>query len=157
MKLYEIEKEIREVLEQVDENGELLEGAFERFMGLKVEESVKIENTALFYKELIAEARAIKAEEEALSARRKARENEATRIKTYLDMSLAGSKFESARVVLSYRKSSAVNILNEDAIPQNFREPQPDKIMKAEIKKALNSGMNIPGAVLIENQNLQIK
>lgn len=157
MKLYEIEREIREVLEQVDENGELLEGAFERFMELKVEESVKIENTALFYKELIAEARAIKAEEEALSARRKARENEAMRIKTYLDMNLAGNKFESARVVLSYRKSQAVNILDEDAIPKNYREPQPDKILISEISKALKAGENIPGAVLAVSQNLQIK
>lgn len=157
MKLYEIEKEIREVLEQVDEDGVLQEGAFERFQELKVAEAVKIENTALFYKELIAEAKAIKAEEQLLQARRKAKENHAINLKNYIDLNLAGAKFETSRVVLSYRKSVAVNILDETAIPMNFREKQPDKILKAEISEALKSGKEVSGAVLVENQNLQIK
>ena len=66
MKLYELTQGIREILSNVDENGELMPGMFEAFADMNLQKEVKIENTALYYKELLSEAEAIKAEERSL-------------------------------------------------------------------------------------------
>ena len=157
MKLYEIQDEIRQLLEQVDEDGVLSDEAYKKFLELKVTEDIKIENTALYYKNVLSDAKAIKNEEETLYARRQALENHADRLKDYLAMSLNGQKFESAKVKISYRKSEGVLIDDEDLIPLDYREPQPDKIKKAEIKKAIKAGKLVNGAKIEERQNIQIK
>lgn len=95
---------------------------FEQIAELKIAEHEKIENTALYYKNLTAEAKAIKEEEDSLRARRKSKENLADKIKGYLDLNLAGQRYESSRVVLSYRKSTAVNVEDENLIPAGYRK-----------------------------------
>lgn len=57
---------------------------------------------------------------------------------------------------LSFRKSTSVNITDERAIPGEFIEIK-TSIKKAEVKAALAGGIEVPGAELIENQNLQIR
>lgn len=61
---------------------------------------------------------------------------------------------------VSYRSSSAVEILDVSAIPSEFMktpkipEPAPDKTA---IKDAIKSGQEVPGARIEERQNIQIK
>lgn len=157
MKLYEITAEIRKILSNVDENGELLPGMFEAFAELNLAKEEKLENTALYYKEILAEAEAIKKEEGVLKQRRKVKENQAENLKAYIDMNLEGQALETARVKLSYRKSTSVHITDEHIIPSDYKEKQPDKIVKSLISKGLKQGIKIPGAELQERQNLQIK
>lgn len=157
MKLYELTQGVKEILSNVDENGELMPGMFEAFADMNLQKEVKIENTALYYKELLSEAEAIKAEERSLYERRKTKERQAESLKAYIDLNLEGQELETARVKLSYRKSTSVYIKNEKIIPKDYKEKQPDKILKALISKALKSGIKIKGAELQEKQNLQIK
>ena len=65
-------------------------------------------------------------------------------------------KVETPIMKFSFRKSTAVEILDENAIEARFStfKTQPDKVA---IKKALEAGEQIMGAVLVENLNLQIK
>lgn len=56
----------------------------------------------------------------------------------------------------SFRKSTSVDITDENAIPNEFLKVE-TKINKTEIKAALAGGSNVPGARLVENQNLQIR
>lgn len=66
------------------------------------------------------------------------------------------SKVEVGTFALSFRKSTSVHIEDEASIPAAYIvvSTSPDK---TKIKSALSEGVEIPGASLIENQNLQIK
>lgn len=164
MTLYEINSDIRSILESVtvdEETGELLGDIdFVRINELNLERTTKIENLALFAKELMVEIDAIKAEKEKLIERAKVKERKVESIKNYLSFILTDNgetRFETPRTLLSFRKSEIVEI-NDKELPKKYMkkkiEISPDKI---EIKKLLKSGMIVKGAQLVEKQNLQIK
>ena len=168
MNLYEIDLAIQQALEAAlettidPETGEILEqGNFEELEQLTAERDEKIENIAAYIKNLAAEADAIKAEEKALAERRKAKESKAERLKEYLanSMLIAGqTKFESAKCALSFRRSTSVNILDIDAIPEEYRKIKTEiSADKTAIGKLLKAGEQIAGAELVEKQSLQIK
>lgn len=163
MTIYEIDSSIAELLDP--DTGELLD--YEAFAALQMEREAKIENMALWYKDLSAEAKAIRDEEKALSERRKHAESKAERLKEYLDIALAGQTYKTPRVSVSYRKSTALEIAEED-IPtvieeletcglENCIQYQAPKISKTELTKALKAGAVVPGAELVEHNNIQIK
>ena len=168
MKLYDIHAELSELLErgfEVDEEtGELIEDISGKLEALQIAEQEKLENIALFVKNLCADTEAIKAEEKALAERRRPKENKAERLKNYLSdylMNTNRNKLETPRVRLSFRKSEIVDIdetfrawaMEND---RYLRHKDPD-IDKTELKKALKAGDKVPGAALLERQNLQIK
>ena len=75
---------------------------------------------------------------------------------------LAGEKFTTPKVAVSWRKSQAVQ-LDDDFLPWAkqygdqfllYKDPDPDK--KA-IAAALKAGEAVPGAELVMNLNMQIK
>lgn len=158
MKLYEIDQRIEEMFDQVDpETGELSDEAYEALADLAMARAEKIENLGLYIKTLRAESEAIKAEKLALADRQAAKERKANRLTDWLDFICAGEKFETPRLTIGYRKSTAVEITDADQIPEFYREPQPDKVLKTEIKKALSRGEDVPGAVLDYRNNILIK
>lgn len=169
MSLYDIDRKIAELIENgyneecVDaETGEFLEGKVEELLSqYECDRAVKIENIALYIKNLNAEAEAIKQEEKKLADRRKAKENKATRLEEYLASSLIGNnetKFESSRCSLSFRKSVKVIVTDEKSLPDDYVKQKIEYTAdKTKIKKDLQSGIEIMGARLEEKQNLQIK
>lgn len=167
MNLYEINAQLEDLLTMSDENGELSEQAFQMIEALQIEESVKIDNIACFIKELKAESEAIKSEIKALTDRKKHKEAKQERLETYLSDYLqfhGHKKFETARAVISFRKSTRVEVTDEDAIMRYANEHQDLGLTKIDIHtsktaigSAIKSGMEIPGASLIEAQSLQIK
>lgn len=157
MNLYELNKAIADFdLEIDEETGEVLNA--DELDQITLARDEKIENIALWVKDLLAEAEAIKAEEHALAKRRKQAENKADWLKRYVAQALEGEKFKTPRVAISYRTSEAVEILDEDLIPEEFlmikTEYKPDK--KA-IKDELKVGGEVEGAVLVKRTSLQIK
>lgn len=157
MNLYELNRAIAEFdLEIDEETGEVTN--LDELDHITLERDEKIENIALWVKDLLAEADAIKAEEQALAKRRKQAENKAERLKDYLMGNLAGEKFKTPKVAISYRTSEAVEITDEDLIPDEFlaikTEYKPDK--KA-IKDELKAGGEVEGAELVKRTSLQIK
>lgn len=156
MKLYEIDQNIRTLLSQVNEDGELPEDVADQLTDLQVARDAKIEGAACYTKELDAEAAAIRAEEITLSGRRKVLENKSERIANWLDFVLAGEKFSTARVALSYRTSKAVEVDDLTVIPAEYIRTTiaPDKVaLAAELK----AGRKVPGAWLVERRRIQIK
>ncbi len=161
MNLYEIDQQI---LAQVDpETGEILD--YEAFSELQMKRDEVIEGMALWHKNLTAEAAAIRAEEVNLAARRKALEDKAEKLKTYLSELLAGEKFTTARVDCSFRKSKSVKFDDESAFIQAMQESMHFEYLKfakpevnrTEITKAIKAGKTVPGAQLIEKNNISIK
>lgn len=166
MTLYEIDRAIAEALvECVDiETGEIILD-LEAVEALQMEREAKIENLALYVKNLAAEAAAIREEEKTLADRRKAKEAKAERLKNYIADALGGVAFETARVKCSFRKSTAVNITDNVTLLWYLKSMSLDKcvkhkdpeVVKSEVAKLLKDGRDIPGVVLEERNNMTIK
>ena len=137
--------------------------------GLEAEFEEKAENVAAYIKGLKAEADALKAEETALSRRRKAKENQMERMKAYLleNMQLISrQKIDTPRARLSIRTNAeSVQFDDENefitrcklAGADDFLRYKKPEIDKAEVKAALKRGDRIEGARLIRTQSLMIK
>lgn len=164
MTLYEIDNNIRLFLDQminsVDENGELIDIDPTQLEQLNAQRRDKLESIACYYKETMAEAEMIKAEEDRLKSRREAAEKRAERLKELLSRSLldAGdSKFSTPKCAVSFRTSEQVVIPDENLLDKAFMKQSikytPDK--KA-IKKAIKDGAEVRGAYIENKQNIQI-
>ena len=107
----------------------------------------------------------IKAEEDALKKRRETLQRRVDGLDGYLTSHFSGEKIETARAVINWRKSTGVEVVDkQEAIDYlsliehdellKYKEPDIDK--KA-AKALLEKGVYIPGLVLAERLNLQIK
>lgn len=152
--LYEINEAIMNTIDL--ETGEIVD--FDKFEALQMERNEKLENIALWVKNLLSESEALKAEEKAFAERRKAAENKAESLKRYLDSALNGQKFNTTKVAISYRKSTAVEV-DESRLPAKWLREIPASYVvdKVEIAKALKAGEIVDGATLVEKNNLSIK
>lgn len=155
MNIYEIEQAIMDLVDP--ETGEITD--FDALDALSMARDEKIENIALWIKNLTAESKAIREEEKALAERRRAAETKADSLQRYLDRILDGNKFSTPRVAISYRKSKAVEIADEDTFIKAgaYLILQEPKIDKKAISEALKNGTVIAGAELVERNNIQIK
>lgn len=154
MSIYEIDESITMETGEIDDE--------KRYDELQIERTQKIENIGCYYKNLVAEAKAMREEEANLAQRRKAVENKAERIKILLVYALKGEKFESPKVRCSYRKAKSVQVDDsfvawarehaDDLL--TFKEPTPNR--KA-IKAALEDGRAIEHAEIVTNKSLQVK
>lgn len=126
--------------------------------GLNLEE--KIKSTGIVYKQLIADAKSLKEEEENLNKRRKRYEKNAEIIKKRLQnsmLTLGRDKFNDPKVSISFRASTRVEISDEKLIPKEYMtESITYSPAKALISTAIKRGEEVPGAKLLEIQNIQI-
>lgn len=152
MKLYEINEAILACIDP--ETGEADADKLDELMLMREE---KLENLALWVKDLKAEADAIKAEEKALAERRQAKERKAESIKAYLEKELAGQKFETSRAVCSFRKSQKVEITDFTKIPDDYLRYSTPTADKAAIKAAIKDGLTVEGAELVDSVTMSIK
>lgn len=163
MKLFEIDARIAACVKLdesrvVDtETGEIID--IEAIAALEMERDTKLENVGCWYKQLLAEADAIKAEKQSLAEREKAKRNKADSLKAFLATYLGGKKFETAKVAMTFRKSEAVEF---DAkcigdVPEEFLKFKDPELDKVAVKKAIKAGERVPGCELVARQNLQIK
>lgn len=152
MTLYEINKELLNCIDE--ETGELLD--VEKLEQLQLEKDEKIENLALWIKDLKAESEALKAERENFDKRIKACNSKIESLKNYLQAALDGESFKTTRCSISYRKSEKVEVLDKTAIPKDYVDYDivPDKIA---IKKAIKGGIEITGVELVKTQSIIIK
>lgn len=152
--LYEID---RSILECVDpETGEIIDP--ERLEGLFMDRQQKLENIALWIKNLESDALAFKAEKEAFADREKKATAKAEQLKKYLAQVLAGEKFSTGKCAVSFRKSESVEVFDESIVPREYMKEKvtfaPDK---AAIKALLKGGHTVGGCRLLEALNTQIK
>jgi len=134
-----------------------------------VEESLKInaenfETKARGYiwmiKKLESENVTISNELERLKRIEKRNDKLIDRLKESMKMALEifGESQKVDTFTLSLRKSKSIEIIDAELVPEAYRVVKTtETINKTEIKKAIESGINVPGATIKENQNLQIK
>lgn len=164
MSLYHINEALERVINGgmiVDEEtGEVIFDS-EDIERLAIARDEKMEGCALWIKGKRSFIDELKREEKALKDRREAWEKRVDRMNEYVTSVLESQydgKFETAKCRVSLRRSKSVDVYDEDVIPNRFFVQRiNERISKAELSKALKNGEEIPGAVLKENVNLQIK
>lgn len=163
MNLFEINDKITACVKLNDaqavdtETGEIID--LEAIAALKMGHDEKLENLGCWYKQLLAEADALKAQKTAYAEREKSKRNKAESLKTYLADYLGGKKFETAKVALTFRRSEAVEfdkayLMSVPTEYLKFKDPELDKVA---VKKAIKAGETVPGCELVVKNNLQIK
>ena len=162
MKLYEINEALERLIEEaVDpETGEITID-IDALQELQMAREEKLEGLAVYYKDLMADASAIKAEIETLTSRMNIAEKKAEQIKAFLQSQLDGQPLKTSKVAISYRKSTAVEVDEkafwawEGALKYcTYSDP---KISKKMIGDALKNGGCIPGCEFVERQSMTIK
>lgn len=160
MKLYEIPTKIRAALDGIDcdpETGEILQA--DALHAVEAEASDKIEATALYLRELDAEAKAAKDEADRIIARVKSMQKRSDYLKAMLLEALhATGKVKTARVTVSIRTTKAVEIAEGADLPEAYTTVKttvsPNKVA---IKQALLDGVEVPGCELIERESVSIR
>ena len=159
--LYEIEQSILDCIDT--ETGEIIDA--EKLNELMIEKEVKIENVALWIKNLLSDADAFKAEKDAFAEREKAARNKADNLKQWLSAVLDGQKFNTSKVQINFRSSESVEIEDEKKFVDwawdnerddllTYKDPTPNKTA---IKQLLKSGKTLDGVSIVKNQNIQIR
>lgn len=120
----------------------------------------KIEGYCQVIRELQGDFEKYKAESDRLTARMSTIKNGIDRMKNSLLMFLRASgqsKVKGGTFTVSIGTSKATNILDEALIPTEYKTPQPDKIDRTAIKRAIESGQVVAGAEIIINESVRIR
>ncbi len=190
MKLYDIADTYRRLMDcmQIDpETGEI--STPEVLDALDAQDAafdVKAEAVACYIKELRADVKALKEEEDMLKARRYTTDRKADSLSQYLAdcmmqigkekvqtprcallsqyladcmMQIGKEKVQTPRCALPFRKNSQVQVTDLDLLVnhEEFMRVKTPEPDKTAIKAALKNGRIVPGAELITTHNLQIK
>ncbi|KYD12410.1 MULTISPECIES: siphovirus Gp157 family protein [Anoxybacillaceae] len=159
MKLYELAKNYVQLMEMAEEfDSDALVDTLESLQDA-IED--KAENIAKFIKNLEADAKIIKEEEQRLAERRRAIETKVDKLKTYLQeqLEIAGlQKVKRPTITVSIQNNPpSVEVVDETAIPSDFLIPQPAKIDKKSILERLKNGEEVPGVVLKQTKGVRIR
>lgn len=160
MKLYQISDAIRQALDHIEldeETGEILNA--DELHAVEAEAADKIEATALYLRELDAEAKATKEEADRMLARVKSLQKRSDYIKAMLlDALHAAGKVKTARVTVSIRTTQAVAVDEGANLPEAYTTVKttvsPNKVA---IKQALLDGVEVPGCSLEARESVSIR
>lgn len=160
MKLYEIAPALRFALDDIvvdEETGEILNT--DNLHAVEAEASEKIEATALYLRELDAEAKAAKDEADRMIARVKSMQKRSDYLKSMLLEALhATGKVKTARVTVSIRTTQAVAVDEGANLPEAYTTVKttvsPNKVA---IKQALLDGVEVPGCHIEERESVSIR
>ncbi len=160
MKLYEIAPALRFALDDIvvdEETGEILSS--DALHAVEAQAAEKIEATALYLRELDAEANAAKEEADRMLARVKSMQKRSDYLKAMLlDALHATGKVKTGRVTVSIRTTQAVAVDEGANLPEAYTTVKttvsPNKVA---IKQALLDGVEVPGCHIEERESVQIR
>ena len=156
--IYEMTEQAQQLLELLTD-GEIDEQTFlDTIEGMGAID--KVENICKVISCLSADSQMFSNEIKRCQDRKRTIDNNITRLKKSLyDFYIAsGQKQLKAGIfTVSSRKSTAVKITNEEAIPMDYLTiPMPKADLTA-IKQAIKEGINVPGAEIEERESVQIR
>lgn len=164
MTLYELTSEYLDLLamlEDPDIDEQVISDTLEAIGG---ELEVKADGYARVMRQMDADAKAIKAEEERLANRRKSLENRAANLKSRLQqmMEITGKvKFKTELFSFGIQKNPAAVVIDEqyiENIPEEYLIRQDPKIDRAKLKEDLKAGKDLEGiAHLEQTESLRIR
>ena len=161
-RLYEIDAMLRDALEAAEqtidpETGEIPADWAAFLDDVQMERDKKCLAVAAYIRECMTEAEAVKTETKRLALRARTAENKAERLKMYLAGTVqTGEKLKNTWVSIGWRKSEAVVIDDETAIPEAYWRIHRE-VSKAAVKDALASGELTAGAHIEAKNNIQVR
>ena len=169
MKLYEVNQMIEGIFEQLvdPETGEIgeNEALLAQLDSLQMERSRILEYLAKLVLNTRSQMAALKEEEKRLKERRASLERKDTRLMEILDRECAGEKTDCGVATVCYRKTTKVEVgddatavswLMDHGHTQCYRVPAPE-ISKAEVKKLLAAGTEVPGVALVQDYSCSLR
>lgn len=171
MKLYEINSELIALLDRLEpdpETGEIpadYEEIIAEINTLSMQREEILQYLAKLALNYRAETAALKAEEARLKERRDTLSSKEERLIRILDRECDGVTTDLGVATFSYRKTSRVEVrdeasavkwLKEHNCTSAFRVPEPT-VYKAEVKKLLSAGQEIPGCAVVEDRSCSLK
>lgn len=159
MTLYELNEAMRNFdLEIDEETGEILNA--DELEMLTLEHDIKLKNCVWWYKNIKAEAEALKLEKMKLAKRQQTAERKAEWMKAYIDADLCGKSFkpeDDVTVNVSYRKSKVVECEDIYRVSDEYLRYKEPELDKTKVKKAIADGIKVDGCTIVEKNNIQIK
>ena len=171
MKLYEINAQIEELLEQLEpdpETGEVTgdyDEILNRIHALAMRREDILEYIAKLALNAKATVQAMKAEEKRLHDRRERMENRQEHLIGILDRECGGQKTELGVATLCYRKSTRIDVLDSkrtiEWLKQTghndcYRMLEPE-ISKLQVGKLLDAGEAVPGVERVTNTSCYLR
>ena len=159
MKLYELAQNYAQLLEMAEEmESDALVDTLESLQDA-IED--KAENIAKFIRNLEADAKIIREEEQRLTERRRAIEAKVDKLKMYLQEQLETAGLQKVKrptiTVAIQANPPSVDVIDETLIPADFLIPQPAKVDKKSILERLKKGEAIPGVTLKQTKGVRIR
>ena len=158
--IFEIGSEYQNIINLIEQNnGDLSDDLNEAYINTREELNDKAKAYIYVIRNKENHIANIDAEIERLRDMKKQTEKEIDRIKNYLSLAVDQfGNFETGLHKISNRLSKSVEVTDINELPKEYIKEKielaPDKNA---IKKAIESGVDIPGALLVTKSNLQIK
>ena len=162
MNLYEIDKALQELYDNIEvdeETGEVILDE-EKLKALELEQTTKIEGTALYIRNIKAEKDAIRKEKQRLTKKLEALENKEDRLKAYLHFGCKGEKFKTPLVTVSFRELEKVVIDDEtfDKTDEKYQKQHiTTKVDETKVLEDLKNGIAIKGATYTIKPSVTIR
>jgi len=162
LSLFEIESQYRLLADTlIEAGGELTDGMETALQINKTDLETKARSYGYVVLDLESEVEQIEAQIKRLSAMKSARNKTIDRLKETVSNAMQLfeiSEVKTATLKLNFRKSESVEIDNLDLLDATYKvEKVSVTANKVKIKEDIKAGVNVLGAVLQVNQNLQIK
>lgn len=147
----------------------MLSAWFDTLTGIEGEFDEKAESIAIYYKQLLAEAKMLKAEKAAIAKRQSQKEKQAESLKTYLFKSmqaLGRQKIDMPRAVMSLKKNAPSLVVDDEIsfiewaeehnLDHLLKYSMPE-VKKNDVKALCKKGEEIPFVHMESKQSLSIK
>ena len=147
----------------------MLTAWFDTLTGIECEFDEKAESIAIYYKQLLAEAKMLKAEKAAIAKRQSQKEKQAESLKTYLFKSmqaLGRQKIDMPRAVMSLKKNAPSLVIDDEISFVEWAEEHNldhllkysmPEVKKNDVKALCKKGEEIPFVHMESKQSLSIK
>lgn len=163
MTTFEIKQEYQALTELLENEFDPETGEFvdvesilkEEIEKLNDEKESKLENIEYLKRDFKAKSVSLKDEIKRLQARAKSFERQVENLTKLQIFLLNGEKLKTDKFTFSFRKSKAVEIENENIIPDDFKVIS-YRVDKTKLKKVLENEV-IPGAKIVEKKSLSVR
>lgn len=159
MNLYEIDKRIADVIENGfsvnEDSGELL-FTEEDLNALEIAKESKIENIALYIKNLTVLADGMEAEIKSITERKKRLQAKIENLKGYIG-GFVEKEFSTAKCQVKCSVSHPLEITDEKLIPKQFiKVVEKESIDKVAIKEVIKNGGIVEGCLIADKKNVRV-
>ncbi len=155
--LYEIHVELQSIFREIEDGEGEVSGSLEsRLTAIEAALDHKLEATCAYIKNSRATIEAYETEMERLRKLRDSTKARTDRLMVWVGNFIGPAGWTGGVHKISWRKSKSVDVPNVEALPIEFQRFT-STADKAAIKKELEAGVAVPGALLIERSNLQLK